>query len=277
VTDYAKLNGINIFPVKSTSGISQSRASVTKEGISFDRRFVVTDPQGRMMTARKYPKMVTIKSTLLADGLLLSAPGHANIAIKMADICLDEVECKIWNDQFIAYATTDDANHWFSQVIGQPAQLLYCGEQSNRYRAKLGTRVSFADAYPLLVISQGSLDELNRRASYPQSMAQFRTNIVVDGVEAFAEDGWKRIAIGEVEFEIGTACQRCVLTSVDPKTGDRMLAKEPAATLAKFRADETGALYFGMNLIALNEGVIEVGDEVRVLETQSAAVYLVKD
>ncbi|MEZ9834489.1 MOSC domain-containing protein [Vibrio breoganii] len=271
--DKAQLSGINIFPVKSTSGIEQSRAWVGLEGISFDRRFVVTDLAGRMMTARKFPKMVTIKSTLLADGIVLSAPGANNLHLSTSDFDRDEFECKIWNDRFFAYTTTEKANAWFTKVIGSDAQLLFCGEESNRFREKLGTRVSFADAYPLLVISQGSLDELNRRASHPQTMSQFRTNIVVDGVEPFAEDGWERIAIGEVEFQVGSTCQRCVLTSVDPITGDKMADKEPTATLSRFRADEKGAIYFGMNLVALNEGIIEVGDEIRILETRSAVLY----
>ncbi|MPW35800.1 MOSC domain-containing protein [Vibrio sp. B1Z05] len=271
--DLAQLSGINIFPVKSTSGIAQSRAYVGLEGISFDRRFVVTDTAGRMITARKYPKMVTIKSTLLPDGILLSAPNAQDLHLSISDLERNEFECKIWSDRFFAYTTTDTANQWFSNVLGTPALLLYCGEESNRYREKLATKVSFADGYPLLVISQGSLDELNRSASHPQSMSQFRTNLVIEGVPPFAEDSWEKIAIGEVEFKVGKACQRCVLTSVDPKTGEKMAAKEPTATLAKFRADEKGAIFFGMNLIALNEGVIEVGDELRVLETRTAITY----
>ncbi len=271
--DKAQLAGISIFPVKSTSGIAQSRAWVGLEGISFDRRFVVTDLAGRMMTARKFPKMVTIKSTLVENGIVLSAAGAENLHLAIEEFDRDEFECKIWSDRFFAYTTTEKANAWFTEVIGRDAQLLFCGEESNRFREKLGTKVSFADAYPLLVISQGSLDELNRRASHPQTMSQFRTNIVVDGVEPFAEDGWERIAIGEVEFQVGSTCQRCILTSIDPVTGEKMADKEPTATLSRFRADERGAIYFGMNLVALNEGVIEVGDEVRVLETRSPVLY----
>ncbi|CAM3049700.1 MOSC domain-containing protein [Vibrio rarus] len=271
--DIAQLSGINVYPVKSTSGIAQSRAWVGLEGISFDRRFVVTDLAGRMVTARKYPKMVTIKSTLLSDGIVLQAPGMTRLHLSVNDFQRDEFECKIWSDRFLAYTTTEQANAWFSQAIGSDVQLLYCGEESNRYREKLDTRVSFADGYPLLVISQGSLDELNRRASSPQSMAQFRTNLVIDGVDAFAEDSWEKIAIGEVEFRVGKPCQRCVLTSVNPNTGEKMAAQEPTVTLSKFRANEKGAIFFGMNLIALNEGVIELGDKLKILETRTPTIY----
>ncbi|GAM63156.1 flavodoxin reductases [Vibrio ishigakensis] len=234
MTVKAQLTEINIYPIKSTAGISQSRAFVEKQGISFDRRFVVTDLQGRMVTARKFPKMVTIESCLLSDGILLSAKGHSSLKIRYQDFEMKEFECKIWSDRFDAYTTIEEANQWLTEVIGKEVVLLYCGEESNRYREKLETNVSFADGYPLLVISQGSLDELNRRASSPQTMAQFRTNLVVGGVEAFAEDGWKRFKIGEVEFEVRKPCQRCILTTVNPTDGERMENKEPTVTLSTF-------------------------------------------
>ncbi|WP_261818081.1 MOSC domain-containing protein [Vibrio gallicus] len=270
----AQLSEINIYPIKSTAGISQSRVFVEKQGISFDRRFVVTDLQGRMLTARKHPKMVTIEACLLADGLLLSAPNHPSLKLCYQDFAMQEFECKIWSDRFDAYTTTEKANQWFSAVIGCEAVLLYCGKESNRYREKIETNVSFADGYPLLVISQGSLDELNRRASAPQTMSQFRTNLVVDGVAPFAEDSWKRLRIGEVEFEVKKPCQRCVMTTVNPEDGERMLNKEPTITLAKFRADQKGAVYFGMNIVALNEGVIKAGDKIEILETQQPVEYV---
>lgn len=276
MTVEAQLTEINIYPIKSTAGISQSRSFVEKQGISFDRRFVVTDLQGRMVTARKFPKMVTIESCLLSDGILLSAKGHQSLKIRYQDFEMQAFECKIWSDRFDAYTTLEQANQWLTEVIGKEVVLLYCGEESNRYREKLETNVSFADGYPLLVISQGSLDELNRRASKPQTMAQFRTNLVVDGVEAFAEDGWKRFRVGEVEFEVRKPCQRCILTTVNPTDGERMENKEPTVTLSKFRADEQGAVYFGMNVIALNEGVIRAGDKVEILETQQPETYVDK-
>jgi hypothetical protein len=123
------------------------------------------------------------------------------------------------------------------------------------------------------VISEASLDALNARSSQRSTMDQFRTNLVVSGTEAFAEDSWKRIRIGDVEFLSVKPCSRCILTTVSPKTAEFNALKEPLATMSKFRADASGDVYFGQNLVALNEGEIKAGDIIEVLETKPKEVY----
>ena len=182
------LSQINVFPVKSVGGIALSTAWVKKQGLTFDRRFMLAFSDGSMVTARKYPQMVKVRSSLTSDGLIFSAEGHASLRIRYTDFKLQEAPAQVWKDNFIAYTTTDEADDWFSQVLGQRVELLYCGEQSNRVREKLGHNVSFADGYPLLVISEASLAELNRRSPETHSMDQFRTNLVASGSEPFAED-----------------------------------------------------------------------------------------
>ncbi len=268
-----KLSQLNVFPVKSIAGISQSQAWVEKQGMAFDRRFMVAKPSGDMVTARKYPQMVKVKAALHADGLVLSYGDKSHLSLKYKDFLMQDASSTVWADTFIAYTTTEQANAWFSDIIGEPVQLLFTGEQSNRVRPKIQQNVSFADGYPLLVISEASLQALNERSSEHHSMDQFRTNLVVSNTEAFAEDGWKRIRIGEVEFEAVKPCARCILTTVDPKSATFSEHKEPLVTMAKFRADETGNVYFGQNLVALNEGIITVGDEIEVLETKPKEIY----
>ncbi len=268
-----KLSQLNVFPVKSIAGISQSQAWVEKQGMAFDRRFMVAKPSGDMVTARKYPQMVKVKAALHADGLVLSYGDKSHLSLKYKDFLMQDASSTVWADTFIAYTTTEQANAWFSDIIGEPVQLLFTGEQSNRVRPKIQQNVSFADGYPLLVISEASLQSLNERSSEHHTMDQFRTNLVVSNTEAFAEDGWKRIRIGEVEFEAVKPCARCILTTVDPKSATFSEHKEPLVTMAKFRADETGNVYFGQNLVALNEGIITVGDEIEVLETKPKEIY----
>ncbi|WP_318495207.1 hybrid-cluster NAD(P)-dependent oxidoreductase [Photobacterium leiognathi] len=268
-----KLSQLNVFPVKSIAGISQSQAWVEKQGMAFDRRFMVAKPSGDMVTARKYPQMVKVKAALLADGLVLSYGDKSHLSLKYKDFLMQDASSTVWADTFIAYTTTEQANAWFSDIIGEPVQLLFTGEQSNRVRPKIQQNVSFADGYPLLVISEASLQALNERSSEHHTMDQFRTNLVVSNTEAFAEDGWKRIRIGEVEFEAVKPCARCILTTIDPKSATFSEHKEPLVTMAKFRADETGNVYFGQNLVALNEGIITVGDEIEVLETKPKEIY----
>lgn len=271
------LSQIHVYPVKSIAALTQSQAWVEKQGLAFDRRFMVANVDGVMITARKYPQMVKITATLMTTGLVLQYPNKTDLVLQYADFAMTDASATVWNDSFSAYTTTRIANQWFSDIIGDSVQLLFCGQQSNRVRSKIGHNVSFADGYPLLIISEASLAALNERSSDNHTMAQFRTNLVVSNTEAFAEDGWKRIRIGEVEFEAVKPCARCILTTVDPLTGNFNALKEPLKTMATFRADATGDVFFGQNLVALNEGMIRVGDVIEVLEAKPKQVYIDKN
>ncbi|MCC8253699.1 hybrid-cluster NAD(P)-dependent oxidoreductase [Vibrio campbellii] len=267
------LSQINVFPVKSVGGVALSSAWVEKQGLSFDRRFMIATSDGSMVTARKFPQMVTIKSALLPDGVVFTSLGEEPLKIRYQDFKMQEAPATVWKDSFTAYTTTDEADDWFSKVLGLRVELLFTGEQSNRVREKLGHNVSFADGYPVLVISEASLEELNRRSSEQHSMDQFRTNLVVSDTKPFEEDSWKRIRIGEVEFESVKPCERCILTTVNTQRGTFRESKEPLKTLQEFRANERGGVFFGQNLVALNEGIIRQGDKVEVLEYKEAEFY----
>ena len=267
------LSTIHVYPVKSIAALTQSQAWVEKQGLAFDRRFMVASDDGAMITARKYPQMVKITATLTMTGLVLQYPNKTDLVLQYADFSMAEAPATVWNDNFTAYTTTTLANQWFSDIITHSVQLLFCGQQSNRMRTKIGHNVSFADGYPLLIISEASLAALNERSSEQHTMAQFRTNLVVSNTEAFAEDSWKRIRIGEVEFEAIKPCARCILTTVDPLTGHFNALKEPLKTMATFRSDAMGEVFFGQNLVARNEGTIRAGDVVEVLETKPQEIY----
>ncbi|GLT17861.1 flavodoxin [Vibrio zhanjiangensis] len=267
------LSQINVYPVKSLGGITQSNCWVEKQGLMFDRRFMLALSDGSMITARKYPQMVTIQSSLTADGLIFIAEGKSPLKLRYAEFKMQETPAQVWKDSFIAYTTTDQANDWFSDVLNLRVELLFSGEQSNRIPEKVGHNVSFADGYPMLVIGQGSLDELNRRSPQQHSMDQFRSNLVVSTTEPFEEDSWKRIRIGDVEFEAVKPCERCIMTTVDVSKGELRETKEPLKTLSQFRANERGGVFFGQNLVAKNEGMIRQGDVVEVLEYKEKEFY----
>ena len=267
------LSTIHVYPVKSIAALTQSQAWVEKQGLAFDRRFMVASDDGAMITARKYPQMVKISATLTMTGLVLQYPNKADLVLQYADFEMLDTAATVWNDNFNAYTTTVIANQWFSEIITHSVQLLFCGQQSQRVRPKIGHNVSFADGYPLLIISEASLAALNERSSEQHTMAQFRTNLVISNTEPFAEDGWKRIRIGEVEFKAVKPCARCILTTVDPLSGEYSPQKEPLKTMATFRADAMGEVFFGQNLVALNEGMIRAGDVIEVLETKPKEIY----
>ncbi|HHF3100554.1 TPA: hybrid-cluster NAD(P)-dependent oxidoreductase [Vibrio alginolyticus] len=276
------LSQISVYPVKSTSGISLSSSWVEKQGLCFDRRFMlmlVGDSRAMsakyptMVTARQYPNMVKVASSLRPTGIVFTYPGMPPLELHYANFNMHNTNAIVWRDHFSAYTTTDEADDWFSKVIGKRVTLIFTGEQSNRIRENTAQPVSFADGFPLLLISSASLDELNRRSSEVHNMAQFRTNLVVQSDEPFIEDSWKRIKIGDVEFETVEPCERCILTTLNVDQGAFRANKEPLKTFSRFRANEDGKIFFGQNLIAKNEGMISTNDIVEVLEYKAKERY----
>lgn len=270
---------INVYPIKSTAGIGLSNAWVDHLGLSFDRRFVLTDLTGQFITARTHPKLCLIQANITAAGLVLTAPKMTTLVLNYTGanpdgLTADYQSIKVWSDNILAQRCSDMVNQWFSQYIRQDCQLMYFGEQSTRQVKNSENEVAFADGYPLLLISQGSLNALNAISPRNNVMAQFRPNIVVDHCEAFAEDSWHTIQIGEVKFLVSKPCSRCNFTTVDTTTGKFDPSLEPLNTLATFRKDTKGDIDFGQNLVPLNHGQIRIGDKVEVLKTQSPKKYV---
>ncbi|WP_434361419.1 hybrid-cluster NAD(P)-dependent oxidoreductase [Parasalinivibrio latis] len=268
-----RLKQINIYPIKSTGGLSLSSAWVEKSGLSFDRRFLVADKTGRMITGRTHPKLVDVHASLIPGGVVLTHSQMSSVVLKYQQFSSSSVATNVWADEFEALSTSEMANSWLSHLLGEQVQLLYAGDNTPRFGTKANTDVSFADQYPLLVISEASLQALNDRSPVKHRMEQFRTNLVATGTEAFAEDTWKRIRVGAVEFDIVNPCARCVFTTLDPETGLFRPDGEPLNTLSQFRQGEGGVVNFGMNLIPRNEGIIEAGAEIEVLAFRDAEVY----
>lgn len=273
------LSAINRYPVKSCRGDAPARATVQPWGLDGDRRWMTVDDDGVVITAREHPELVLVHPQLRDDGsLLLTAPGVAPLHVPVpVDVPRQPVE--IWRDPMTALPASADAHAWFSTVLGTPARLVYLDDPTQRQAdpgfAEPGDVVSFADGYPLLVTTTSSLDAFNElvaagpnAAAGPVPMQRFRPNVVIDGSAAWAEDGWRRIRIGDAHFRAVNGCPRCVLTLVDPDTARK--GKEPLATLAKHRRFDR-ATWFGMNLIADTPGaVINVGDEVEVVHAVPA-------
>ncbi len=269
----ALLSQVTVYPIKSTSGIHLNHAFVEEKGLAFDRRFVLTDKQGVFITARTQPKLTLIHSAITEDGLHLKAPEMPALDIVKSDFGGMYTSVEVWGDKFKGLWCHKNYDLWFSEFLGVDCRLLYFGEHSQRQVKDLDSQVGFADGYPLLIISQASLDDLNARVSSSVSMDQFRPNLVVKDCDAFAEDTWKRIRIGGVEFEVVKPCSRCIFTTIDPKTAEKHADQEPLVTLQKYRKGSSGEVYFGQNLVALNEGKISLYDSVEVLEYQTPEAY----
>ena len=269
-----QLSTINIFPIKSMAKISISSAFVCEKGIAFDRRFMLSTPTGELLSARQIPELLHYQALIIDDGIVVISPDGDRITLHYPELFQNYRQVTVWGTEINAQHCGLQFDEWFTDKLGQACQLLYFGEQSERYTSRHPNKpVAFADGYPLLLISEASLADLNSRSTSPSIMDQFRANLVVRNCAAFAEDSWKRIRIGEVEFEIVKPCSRCVMTTYELTSLNPIDKGEPIKTLANYRRGDDNEVYFGQNLIPLNEGQIKQNDKVEILETKTAEQY----
>jgi MOSC domain-containing protein len=274
----AVLSEINRYPVKSARGHGVTSATVEPWGLAGDRRWLVVDDDGVLVTAREHSRMLLVRPHLRPDGgLELTAPDAPPLSVDVPDG--DLVPVSVWKSELVATLAAPDACAWYSKIVGQPVRLVYLDDPTRRHPnpafALPTDYVSFADGYPLLLTTTASLAQLNdwiaegpRAEEGPLPMIRFRPSVVIEGTAPFDEDGWRRIRIGAATFRVVKGCDRCVITMTDPDTAAR--GKEPIATLAKYRRWD-GETWFGMSLIPDTPGVeIAVGDEVEVLESVPA-------
>jgi uncharacterized protein YcbX len=266
-----RLSALYRYPLKSCKAEPLQQVGLDKLGLDGDRRWMLVDEaSGRFLSQRVAGQLSQLSALWnAAGGLTLSAPGHARIDIALPG---DDAELRgvtIFKDSLRVPDAGAEAGAWVSQFIGKPTRLvqipLVRARTTQAGYGKDDDQVAFADGFPLLLIGQASLDDLSQRVGRPLEMLRFRPNLVIEGSDAYAEDGWKRLRIGDVEFRVVKSCARCILTTVDPQTGERGADREPLATLQKYRAQEEGAM-FGQNLVNDGFGRLEVGMAVTILE-----------
>jgi len=256
-----------IHPLKSARGIPVKEITLDDRGPAGDRRWMLIDPAGLMVSQRDYPRMALIGAERNGDGLICTAPGmpplHARTPRTGETPRLNAI---VWDNEVDVQLASDEAHTWFSQFLGGPCRLVHQPDdafrQVNRVYAPKGAGVSLADGYPLLLTGQGSLDDLNSRLESPIDMRRFRPNLVVFGSGPFEEDTWREIRAGEITFSLVKPCARCPIPTVDPDTG--VMGKEPMRTLATYRRRGSD-IFFGWNLLPRSLGTIHVGDPVEVL------------
>lgn len=261
-----ELVGLTVYPVKSCRGIPLREVMLDRFGPAGDRRWMVVDAAGRFVSQRESRALALVQVEIQPGGLRLVDPDGA-LEVAAPGEAATERRVRVWEDHLFALDAGDAAADWMARRTGRPCRLVYMPETSRRLvdgiYARKGETVSFADGFPLLLISTASLEDLNGRLEQPVPMDRFRPNLVVDGCEPFAEDGWKRIRIGEVELIVAKPCSRCVVPSIDQATGER----DPLVNrvLASYRRHQ-GQVYFGQNLLYQSFGTLRLGDPVEVLE-----------
>jgi len=263
----ATVTQISLYPVKSARGWHVSEATVAPEGLRGDRRWIVVDGAGHAVTGRELGALVQAEATYSEIGDLMLT--HASLGqVRIAGHPQDGegVNVTVWGDWVDGLAPSLEADAWLTRLAGRPCRLVYMPATSLRSVdgrvPNTDNVVSFADAFPLLLISQASLDNLNRRCPEPMQMARFRPNIVVEGCPPHGEDHWGHIRIGEASLESTGTCERCAFVTVHPDSGKRHSRQEPLRTLANYRRTADGAVHFGLNLRVRVCGIIKVGDTV---------------
>lgn len=267
------LSALHIYPVKSLRGIAVTTATVDDFGLVGDRRFLVVDAQNRFLTQRTLPRMALIETALGRDTLILRNPHHGSAAVGLRESGAP-LTVQIWRDTVEAVDCGVEIAVWLSDFLRQPCRLVRLAENFRRPvtkpAAQPGDQYSFADAAPILVISEASLTDLNDRliaqGEEAVPMDRFRPNLVISGSPAYVEDTWTRLRIGEVTFRAAGPCARCLVTTTDQQTGIRYT--EPLRTLATYRRDPSDStdVNFGQNLINESKsGSVHCGDKVELL------------
>ena len=265
------LTALTLYPLKSCAGLSVPHAALEPLGLEHDRRWMAVGPDGRFMTGRELPALLLIQARPHAGGLVLEAPGMPRLEVAAPPADASRLDVTVWDSACSAALVGPQADAWLTRYLGQPARLVHVDARMDRpvdpeYAAP-EDRVGFADGFAVLLVSQGSLDELNQRLDTPVPMARFRPNLVVDGCPPFAEDGWRRVRVGEVELEIVKPCSRCALINVEPDSARVDPRQEPLRTLARYRREGAkGQVFFGQNVVVRRPGVLRVGDALTVLE-----------
>ncbi len=268
------LSALTIYPCKSLQGIPLDRVLLEARGLKDDRRWMVVDADGHFITQRQQPKMALLAVNLSEQGLQILTNKGGSVFVPRGGGVSRRV--KVWSDWVAAESCGVEADEWLSDVLGLPCRLVYMPDDvlrpvDPRY-AQEQDQVSFADGFPLLLLSEASLAALNEKLEKPVTMSHFRPNLVVKGCEAFAEDQWRRLKIGESELEVVKPCSRCVITTIDPITAKKDPQQQPLRSLLTFRK-RGKEVYFGQNMIARKHGELQLEQQVNVLEmTQERSV-----
>jgi uncharacterized protein YcbX len=260
------LSEIYIYPIKSLGGINLDSAIAEDRGLKYDRRYLLVNENGMFITQRDIPQMALLRLSLTENGFrVLNATDGLSLTLPFESTSKEIVKIKIWNDVCSAVQVSQDADSWFSNALKTKCSLVYMPDNEKRIvEKKFFSKdhiVSFADAYPYLILGQRSLDDLNSRLETPLPINRFRPNFVFAGGNPYEEDGWKDFKIGTVEFKAVKPCARCMIITTNQDTAE--VGHEPLKTLASYRKID-GKVMFGMNVVCTKTGIVSVNQKITV-------------
>jgi uncharacterized protein len=260
------LSQMYLYPVKSLAGIRVNSWEVAETGLKYDRKWMLVDQNRQFLSQRRLPRMALIKTSFDGDKLILSAPGMTDLALALNPKAGEILRCSIWHDEVDVVAVSGAADQWLSGFLQLECRLVYQSDDSlrtvNQQYAQADDITALSDGFPFLLISENSLADLNKAMQLDLPVIRFRPNLVISGCDAYAEDMWREISIGNISFRLPKPCSRCAVPTIDPETGET--SKEPLTTLNRLRKWEN-KVYFGQNALHNAQGKLSVGDKVKIL------------
>lgn len=265
------IDALYIYPIKGLKGVSVSSIEALQRGAADDRRYMLVDEQGQLVSQRTHPIMCLMSCELKEDVLVVSYK-EEKLSFSRQEYTDRLLDVELWGGHFKAYEVSQRTSDWFSQMLGTTCRLVKMVDGEDRIKNyqsintnhKGSTKLSFADGYPYLVLGTASMQELNSRLEEELPVNRFRPNIVINTGRAHEEDEWEQIMVNEVLIEIVKPCARCVVITIDQATAEK--GKEPLKTLAAYRK-EGKSIMFGANAVLLNPGKIKVGDPVQLVKS----------
>ncbi len=266
--DGPSVDRLRFYPLKGAAGVDAEELHFDEFGPRFDRRWMVADPSGAFCSQRESPDLARLTARVdPAMGLILDRPGGPALHVPFSPDGAP-FEVRVWDSDVVARSCGPQADAWLSEWLGAPRRLAFMADDDVRLadaRFARGRRVSFADGYPVLVVTEAAVEQLARRAGRPVPAERFRPNIVVQGAPAHDEDQWRRFSAGGLAFSGVKLCARCKVTTIDQVTGQADPASEPLRALARYRKIESH-VFFGLNAVHDAPGRVRVGAPVRILE-----------
>jgi uncharacterized protein YcbX len=241
------------YPVKSARGESLTRALLASTGIAGDREWLLVRPDGRCLSQREFPRLALLATRLTSEALWLEAPGLRPLSLPAGPF---GVPCavRVWQDTVQALDQGDAAASELGEWLGTACRLVRLDPDHERLADSAWTgstraATAFSDGYPLLLVNEASLADLNARIGRELPLNRFRPNIVVSGLDAYAEDRLADLHCGAIVLRVVKPCTRCVVTTIDQASGERD-GEEPLRTLRSYRHDErAGGFTFGQNVV----------------------------
>ena len=266
-----------IYPIKSLGGFSVNTAQLTDRGLQYDRRWMLVDRNNKFLTQREHPIMCMLQTIIENNELVIFHKNNVDdkIAVPLHPAVTTTIEVTVWDDDCAAQYVSELADQWFTQKLSMDCRLVFMPDTEKRlveqeYAHNMEI-TAFSDGYPLMMIGQASLDDLNGRLPEPLLMDRFRPNIVFTGGSPFDEDAMEHILINDINLYGVKLSSRCVLTTINQTNAQK--GKEPLKTLAGYR-QKNNKIYFGQNLLFKQTGEMATGDTIKVIKSRIGELFV---